>query len=162
MAIQQADKLLKKHKDLHCAKVGDWGTILSHTVGTSLRGHTCAHSTIPLRVQQLALWRGWTHVAAAAAFKGDQSCDLMAFFEKSTLLSSTPQIILSFKFVGGFLKCFLDSWYRLRGRQTYTTREQLVEIVKHSEPDVPLRWWRPETNKGEGTLDWHSSGHRKT
>lgn len=23
MAIQQADKLLKKHKDLHCAKVGD-------------------------------------------------------------------------------------------------------------------------------------------
>lgn len=23
MAIQQADKLLKKHKDLHCAKVGE-------------------------------------------------------------------------------------------------------------------------------------------
>lgn len=27
MAIQQADKLLKKHKDLHCAKVGDSGVI---------------------------------------------------------------------------------------------------------------------------------------
>lgn len=24
MAIQQADKLLKKHKDLHCAKVGSF------------------------------------------------------------------------------------------------------------------------------------------
>lgn len=31
MAIQQADKLLKKHKDLHCAKVGDRGAILLHT-----------------------------------------------------------------------------------------------------------------------------------
>lgn len=27
MAIQQADKLLKKHKDLHCAKVGEEGII---------------------------------------------------------------------------------------------------------------------------------------
>lgn len=27
MAIQQADKLLKKHKDLHCAKVGDSSVI---------------------------------------------------------------------------------------------------------------------------------------
>lgn len=27
MAIQQADKLLKKHKDLHCAKVGDLGVM---------------------------------------------------------------------------------------------------------------------------------------
>lgn len=29
MAIQQADKLLKKHKDLHCAKVSDGGAALT-------------------------------------------------------------------------------------------------------------------------------------
>lgn len=32
MAIQQADKLLKKHKDLHCAKVSDGGAALTLSV----------------------------------------------------------------------------------------------------------------------------------